>query len=186
MILKIAFILFSCTVSVKITFSTRSTVVTQGETSPTSHPWWCSGFTPCPGVPTAPIPSSIPLEPGHYGPGHPSCVQPRLLADSDITTELPKQGLKHFPGKTTSSMPCYGCRLCPLQRVFGANFKCQERVPQSLAQGREPRTNHTAKTPLPWALVVHHEEIKGVGRERGEVCRSQCPPVNPSNSSCGP
>lgn len=29
----------------------------------------------------------------------PSCVQPRLLADSDITTELPKQGLKHFQEK---------------------------------------------------------------------------------------
>lgn len=107
----------------------------------------------------------------------PSCVQPRLLADSDIITELPKQGLKHFPGKTTSNMPCYGCRLCPLQHVFGANFKCQEMVPQSLAQGRKPRTNHTAKIPLPWGFSCPPRRNQGRRAGRGlQISVPTCKP----------
>lgn len=138
------------------------------------------------GYPPPPSPPASHWNLGPVGQDIPSCFQPRLLAGSGISTELPKQGLKHFPGKTTSSMPCYGCQLCLLQPVFGANLKHQERVPKGFAQGWEPRTTTLEKRPLPWALVVQHEEIKGAGGERGEGCRSLCPPVNHSNSSCGP
>lgn len=50
--------------------------------------------------------------------------------------------------------------VCMLQHGFGANFKHRERVPHSLARGRELRTNHTAKMLLHWPLTVHHKEIK--------------------------
>lgn len=78
--------------------------------------------------------------------------------------------------------------VCMLQCGFGANFKHQERVPHSLARGRELRTNHTAKMLLHWPLIVHHKEIKRDGGERGEGedCKSLRPPVNSSDSSYGP
>lgn len=112
----------------------------------------------------------------------PSCVQPRLLAGSDMSTELPKQGLKHFPGKT-SSMPCYGCQLCPIQPVFGANFKHQSFSLKAFPGAGSPGQPHCKNT---IALGFSCPPWRNQGSWRREGCRSLCPPVNPSNSSCGP
>lgn len=80
------------------------------------------------GYPPPPSPPASLWSLGTLGQDILSCVQPRLLAGSNISTELPKQGLKYFLGKTTSRMQCYGCQICPLQRVVGANW-CQFYTP---------------------------------------------------------
>lgn len=135
-------------------FPTRSTAVNQGQTSPTSHPWWCSSFTPRPGIPITPITSSIPLE--------------------------PKQGLKHFPAACRAMDVNFGHSNVCLVPILYAGRGSHKALPRA----GSPRQPHCKNT-IAWPLVVHHEEIRGAGGERGEGCRSLCPPVNPSNSCCG-
>lgn len=113
-----------------------------GETSPASHQWWCWGFAPCLGLPKTLSPcwklstvchSALSLRTS------PS-LEPRLLAHTNVNTELLKLGLKGFPGKT--SRCGFVC-----SNVFLVSILNTER-----AWGRELKTNHTAEMPLCWPL----------------------------------
>lgn len=111
---------------------------------------------------------------------HPVCSPGCWQAVMSALTELPKQGLKHFPAACHAMAVNFGLsNVCLVPILYaGRGFL------KALPRAGSPRQPHCKNT-IAWPIVVHHEEIKGAGGEREEGYRSLCPPVNPSNSCCG-
>lgn len=111
---------------------------------------------------------------------HPVCSPSCWQAVTSALTELPKQGLRHFPAACRAMDVNFGHSNVCLVPILYAGRGSHKALPRA----GSPRQPHCKNT-IAWPLVVHHEEIRGAGGERGEGCRSLCPPVNPSNSCCG-